>query len=463
MEATESCRVKGLFCRVPSESLEHVVFYGMGSFGGDRASGGSACAYRTTREEDPIDPLWASRNEASVGHAGLDQRKEGVFHDTTIVHGTLPGKPLNFPRAFSRYSTLEEERDCANPTNRTRTTRDMSITTVCFDSRRPRKEQTPLASQKDLDKAGNASGVRLLALCRVTINSMHVLSAPSSHRAGGDAVMERVAARGLPQQITARAGAVSQLNFSLPCPPPGQAEFDSVYFPREEEYCLLNKAFVLPEFLVAHRFVAPPSLTSSSSVASSSRVTTFGGGSGLKTAVETPARKKGGAAVESVVWCPSDGDSLVAASRTAVSVVAGIEAAMNHAQRSPSAKLGTPLSFQSLSGRSSDSTIDTGFDAGFGCERHVAAVRVDRGRERRSERARRDSIVQAVELTCERRKPSPLAALLPRGFSCCQFCKIPDTVCPNSTSRTISRSHGQPNTSRTLCMIAAEDFCGSVS
>ncbi|CAM9563881.1 unnamed protein product, partial [Ectocarpus sp. 12 AP-2014] len=109
-EARDPCKVKGLFCHVPDASLEHVVLYGMGGAGAlmDECGGYSSGAASKTDGKagllptndwdlDPIDSL-------------LGAPTVGVSGGRETSGGNNGKRPLEFPRAFSRHSTLEEER-----------------------------------------------------------------------------------------------------------------------------------------------------------------------------------------------------------------------------------------------------------------------------------------------------------------------------------------------------------------
>lgn len=378
VEATETPKVKGLFCHIPDESLEHVVLNGMGSLEGERTTNASSSAQRSDWDGYPIDPIWVARNEVLFrcgerGGRGIEE----VNHDT-VVHVTRPSKPLDFPRAFSRYSTLEEEREFANS---------------------PKESQKRVNNQMDFDEGGSASCLRLIALCRVMIGRLSASSSvPCIYGAGVSTDAEIVTAKRSAQRVTFPPGANPQPSVAAsPRSSPGEAEFDSIYFPCEKEYRLFNKAYVVPEFIIVHRFVARPRTKSpsSSTVSRRPRAVTFGGG-GLRTAVGTQEGERRGR---------RDGDS-VGETRSAAFVVARKETVMNRAQPSAPVVFVPPSSFEGLSRPSADCTRGDGFGLGSRCKAgasgmEAVSIRGGERQERGSARVDRESIMSAVEDTCE--------------------------------------------------------------
>lgn len=283
-EAREPCKVKGLFCHVPDESLEHVVLYGMGGAGAQtdecggfssgaasKADGNAGLSPTHDWDLDPIDFF-------------LGTPTVGVSGGRETSGGNNGMRPLEFPRAFSRHSTLEEERQYANRSNRGCDDEDRGVrqhhsswspqSAGCHPLQRQRWHRVHGdGSHEDGQQRGAVSGLRFLALCRVMIGNTHVAATTSpatwTQRKGNGStppndpksLSPRHRTDSTALQSSPRCAGRPADEFSLPTPPPGQAEFDSVYFPREEEYRILNEAFVLPEFLVVHRFVAaePPS------------------------------------------------------------------------------------------------------------------------------------------------------------------------------------------------------------
>lgn len=380
--------MKGLFCRIPDESLEHVVLNGMGSFEGERTTNASSSAHRSAWDGYPIDPIWVARNKGPFRYGEIGGRgNEDATHDTA-VNFTRPSKPLEFPRAFSRYSTLEEEREYANS---------------------PKKIQEHLKNQKDFDEGSSASCLRMIALCRVMIGRLRASSSvPCTYDAGVSADAESVTAQRSAQRVTFPPGANPQPSVAAsPCSSPGEAKFDSMYFPCEKEYRLFNKAYIVPEFIVVHRFVArprtksPPSLT----VARRPRAVTFSGGS-LRTAVGT----QGGERRDR-----SDGNS-VGASRSAALVTARKETVMNRAKPSAPVMLVSPSSFEGLSRPSADWTRDDGIELGSRCKTGGSGVeavwiRDSESQERGNARVDREFIMSAVEDTCKNRDSKSLLCL----------------------------------------------------
>lgn len=272
---------------MPDESLEHVVLYGMGGAGslvddcGGDGGDGCGSAPPAGWDGDPIDFFWgAPRTKVGSrrGGGGAVTTSTAITGGaaTTPIVGCGLNKPLEFPRAFSRHSTLEEEHGYVND-NQECDAEECGVQR----HRRPWSPLSagvmgPLASTRQgqgrrhytagegLTEDGRhrdaVSGLRFLALCRVMIGSMHVAveSSPTmtAHRKGTDGGGGGGGLSSHEYSSPSAADGPLSATFSPPPPPPGQAEFDSVYFPREEEYRLLNEAFVLPEFLVVHRFVA---------------------------------------------------------------------------------------------------------------------------------------------------------------------------------------------------------------
>lgn len=327
-EATGPCKVKGLFCHVPDESLEHVVLYGMGGGAGvsldgcctggsgGRGSGAESPSSAAGWDGGSIDLCWgeegaAAKLSAAGGGGGRGKGSAGEKDARGGGGGGGGKRPLEFPRAFSRHSTLEEEYGYAN------SSRECDDEEECGGARRHRGPRSSLpaagvaggaqevsppppadsrpppqrrqrrapgeGTAAEVERHGAAiSGLRFLALCRVMIGSMHVATTvPSPTTAargsgGGRGSGGSTSPRGSPSPGVGTSSAATKRHLreapsscssgaepgpgvdpiALPPPPSGQAEFDSVYFPREEEYRLLNEAFVLPEFLVVHRFVA---------------------------------------------------------------------------------------------------------------------------------------------------------------------------------------------------------------
>eukprot|EP00903_Cladosiphon_okamuranus_P006014 g5934.t1 len=519
-ETVGPCKVKGLFCRVPDESLEHVVLYGMGGAGvlmddggvGDGPGGNAASFTVTGWDGDPID--FFGDEGGGVGGVTKFAARGGGRRKSTAErrdsHGGGDKRPLEFPRAFSRHSTLQEEHGYAN--SRRGCDVDDNDEEEYTGERGVRRHRRPCsppgwrrrdakdgAAAKDRRRRTAVSGLRFLALCRVMIGSMHVATVPSPEaaaqlecRAGGGegASGERGGGTSLSQGSrsppdTTSSSAEEHLQgvhscpasscsspcspcssvagpgvlrpFSLPPPPPGHAEFDSVYFPREEEYRLLNEAYVLPEFLVVHRFVAatmplgntdhgargsaPAAVSTTNPAAAASAATgadvsvgkgeenchqqaavgvasagSGGGGGGAKKAAE-----KRGERGRQQPWHPqqhghSKGGLAPPPTQDAASVVAEIEAAME-SMALPEESDGPPQSGGGGGGGSvpreaTAAPFSGGGDSACSLSSEVGAAYPngsseggdqgeDRGRQRGSGRAVRDSIASDVVLEFE--------------------------------------------------------------
>lgn len=305
-ETAKQCRVKGLFCHVPLESIEHVVMFGVGP---------AREAEDTSAEGDDLTQaygsLWPDYMDPLRALAELGRHGGGIAGaDSPCLsnqHAKSDGsheRPLQFPRPFSRHSTLEEERSHANGVGRRTRTGSLNelgdATAGCSSGG---SEQSIRA----------ASEPRVLALCRVMIGSMYVSPEPLSNYY-------------LSSKIPATPEEDADLNPStgpavpeaLPRPPPSHGEFDTMYFPKEEEYLLLKERFVLPEFIVLHRFVPRRPLRSLSEKSGAE------GKDGAATSPSTEAsescREQAGSS-DSKLFPP-------AASEPAASVVAAMKAAM---------------------------------------------------------------------------------------------------------------------------------------
>lgn len=404
-EVTEPSKVKGLFCHVPDDSVEHVVLYGMGAAGG--GVGGdtlddAATASPVEWDADPIDPIWACRNPGRAERAAKGRResKNGGSKRAASADSARAGEPLVFPRAFSRHSTLEEEREYANGGARSIGAQDAAGSTGLSDRSPPRDRLS--VEQDPSDQGRKASGLRFLALCRVMIGSMYVSPSQSSTLAEGNAGAGSASFRAPQPRPTASSWHTAP-SAQLPRPPPGQAEYDAVYFPCDEEYLLLKEAFVLPEFLVVQRFVASPHSTPpSESVARSTPRSSSSSGIDAGTRAAAPGAgevvKDGGgnAGVSGTPTPPTV--------QNAAAVVAAIEAAMSCNQANittmkrgiypPSPAIGLSSRSSHGGGTRASSTPDER-------DAHVVVHDAGEGRGRGVGPATRHSTVRAVVQLCE--------------------------------------------------------------
>jgi hypothetical protein len=251
---SEPGKVKGLFCGVPTESLEKVVVYGMHSQAGAQELFGD-CAFRQS---------WFSLDKASSmkGAAASSKSGGGDRHASEIV-SAAPDMP--FPRAFSRHSTLEEDRemlhqpisrDAKASGSRNSTAASERADRASTSSPPPPPPGAARASKIGGDSADadpnavqEASQIRYLALCRVLIGKVFVTSK---------------AYEGFP-------------------PVAPDAALDSMYNPAQEEYLILNGAHVLPEFLVQYKYTTPEPGASTAAAkggADQSTAAATGGGGG---------------------------------------------------------------------------------------------------------------------------------------------------------------------------------------
>ncbi|CAM9248460.1 unnamed protein product [Choristocarpus tenellus] len=305
-KAAGPCKVKGLFCCIPDNSLEHVVLHGMGpgprsglqprarhlvpgssdvgkecrinhgssggvsSIGTDLDKNGETCVGITVEEEGSSgveDDPWFGLTRWLMGRQRV-----------TVDH-LLPSQsvPLDFPRAFSRHSTLEEELLYANggtsydwegqarvgvdrskvrvsPGGGTQSAGRLGVTeeeergavgggvgveegaragegaVEGHGSGKAGSSVTAAAAKADQHQPGADSSIRILALCRVMIGNIFV------------STESPVPVPGSPTP--------------LPPTPSGHDEFDSVYYPLKEEYSLLKDSHILPEFLVVYQYAA---------------------------------------------------------------------------------------------------------------------------------------------------------------------------------------------------------------
>uniref|UniRef100_K3W842 Uncharacterized protein n=1 Tax=Globisporangium ultimum (strain ATCC 200006 / CBS 805.95 / DAOM BR144) TaxID=431595 RepID=K3W842_GLOUD len=95
-------KIKGLFCSIPTESVEHVVVWGM------HADEESFLTYNGTTDIQMF-------NRASL--VKDDDAAPGTAHTFQAKRKVAQSKALQFPRRFSRYSTLEETRQIHSGTN----------------------------------------------------------------------------------------------------------------------------------------------------------------------------------------------------------------------------------------------------------------------------------------------------------------------------------------------------------
>lgn len=429
--------MKGLFCHVPDDSLEYVVSHGMGA-AGVREGDGSITAdvgfdeYGFDWDGYPTDPASVPRSAGGSASVARGGRESGAGNNrivltnngtTTTCEGARLGKPLEFPRSFSRYSTLEEEREYANRSGGESGTRDRSCPPAQGDSKASPDSRSPsgpsMSEEAGCEGGSSASGLRFLALCRVMIGSMYVSPSPSTHRTDADDARPRadagVLSRTPPPAQTSRERRASIT--PLPSPPPGQAEFDSVYFPREEEYLLLKEAFVLPEFLVVHRFVSPPEIVSSSTARSylpspssgtdSAAVDAGGGHAGAPGPRDTE-RPAGAGRGRQGVHNPLGPETPVASTaENASSVVARVEAAMKFFQPNLTRTPCSATPFPAWDGGITACSVSRSSPGALslsGSNRSDGGISSEsREQEQGNGHASRDSIVRGVELECKPR------------------------------------------------------------
>jgi len=211
----EAGKVKGLFCGVPIDCLENVVVYGVRGKGGGHGRIGSGEKGDEGKEGDGFDGIdafqetWYDSMKDKGGGSGGGGGGGGGAGEQSMgfaKRAVMRGSSIPFPRAFSRHSTLEEDRDF-----------------VQGEGRRGGEG----------GGLGGETNIRFLALCRVMIGKILVAKQPaeSTKQEEGEAVMPAPFPSG-----------------------PGTDGYDSLYSPAREEYKLLNERYVLPEFLVQYEF-----------------------------------------------------------------------------------------------------------------------------------------------------------------------------------------------------------------
>jgi hypothetical protein len=253
-------KVKGLFCGVPTESLEKVVVYGMHSQ--ERALelfGESAFRQSWFSLDKAADMSKKARGGAAAGN------KDGTSGDRHASEIVNAAPSIPFPRPFSRHSTLEEDREMLNqaPNQTSKAPGSSSSATngAAADLARASTSSPPppppgaaarvppATAERGGSDPQNPSQIRYLALCRVLIGKVFVTSK---------------AYEGFP-------------------PVAPDAALDSMYNPAQEEYLILNGAHVLPEFLVQYKYTTPePGASSSTAAKAGTNPTTAAaaGGSG---------------------------------------------------------------------------------------------------------------------------------------------------------------------------------------
>lgn len=197
----EPGKVKGLFTSVPASCIERIIALGMGrvnTISGDLDNDNGKQLFRRA--------WYAFHNRSATGYA--ESRVKQSDHCV-------------FPRSFSRYSTLDVDRDSIQDAAAGNTTAAPQITTGASDG--GGEGGGPINEQ-----------IRYLVLCRVAIGRVFVTSKEY---------------KGFP--------AVGR-----------DPAFDSMYNPLQEEYLVLHANQVLPEFVVQYVFKHAPGNAAHSSPSS---------------------------------------------------------------------------------------------------------------------------------------------------------------------------------------------------
>ena len=232
----EPGKVKGLFCSVPSTSVERIVAMGMGDDG------------------DAVQQAIFKRTWFAYRSGG------GGFAEKRIVQSDAVPLPLT----FSRYSTLEVDKPALSGRRGRRAPRtvgggggggggDDNLESKGGSSSAP----AGAASSGDAADGGGAGGgqddsIRYLVLCRVVVGKVFVTS--KDYR-GFPAVGSNLA-------------------------------FDSMFNPAQEEYLIIHPQNVLPEFLVQYKYIRKDASDDAAGSAGG------GGGAGAATSTQTPPATK---------------------------------------------------------------------------------------------------------------------------------------------------------------------------
>ncbi len=237
----EPGKVKGLFTSVTAAAVERIIALGMGggAGGGSGGSGGSGARSRgaggtaaggTTERQTLFRRAWYAyhNNKSNVGYAENRISKAEV---------------CQFPRSFSRYSTLEADRGNVEDAAARAGSAEGGGGSGAAANSGGKGGRGGGASATVPDGGGPiGDGIRYLVLCRVAVGKVFVTSKEY---------------KGFPSVGTDPA-------------------FDCMYNPMQEEYLVLRPQQVLPEFVIQYVFKqtpgavaaggnnAPPSSSSSS-------------------------------------------------------------------------------------------------------------------------------------------------------------------------------------------------------
>jgi hypothetical protein len=188
-------KVKGLFCLIPSASLERLVLHGF-------AADSTAAATTVAAASQPSDSLTVPGALADIAlhdsSSSSQQRRSSRLQSVAERSAAVP-----FPCAFSRHSTLEQDRSLVS----TATAAAAATDTAVHSSRTPQ--------------------IRLLALCRVLTGKILVTDNDHSSSSSNSSSSSRET-----------------------------VGFDCSYSPLSEQYSVFSPARALPEFIIAVRYKA---------------------------------------------------------------------------------------------------------------------------------------------------------------------------------------------------------------
>ena len=276
--AMEPGKVKGLFTSVTGTAIERIIALGMGGERDGRGGGGP------TSPNKRRSPKSNNTKDNNSGH--LFRRAWYAYHNNKSEVGYAENRirksaVCQFPRSFSRYSTLEADRSAieeaaelerkgirpvaTEDTNTTNSTKKTDISKGTKGTKGTKKSTGPNGTTTEDARDGGGpvnDDIRYLVLCRVAVGKVFVTSKEY---------------RGFPSVGTDPA-------------------FDSMYNPLQEEYLVLRPHQVLPEFVIQYVLKKNPaavtsatsttstnssnSSTSPSSPSSPSFKTTLGGSTG---------------------------------------------------------------------------------------------------------------------------------------------------------------------------------------
>ena len=216
--AMEPGKVKGLFTSVSGAAIERIIALGMG--GGDSSSFGSSSTNNTP-----------GSNSSNQNDRHIFRRAWYAYHNNKSEVGYAENRirksqRCQFPRSFSRYSTLEADRSAIESAATTAVKQQEGTGTGAEAGAGAGAGKGKALSSSDGGGAVN-DNIRYLVLCRVAVGKVFVTSKEY---------------KGFPSVGTDPA-------------------FDSMYNPLQEEYLILRPRQVLPEFVIQYVLKKNPAST----------------------------------------------------------------------------------------------------------------------------------------------------------------------------------------------------------